>query len=101
MSYPICKSKNPNAGTRLPNQTAQRIRRLLLDAVRQGRMQSYEEMKEHLESEGIDRSLSSIYRYIAGIKASFEEFKDRNFSMYKKDAVHDYFHPPKQEAPAQ
>lgn len=44
----ITRSLSPKAGTRLPNQTAQRIRRILFGIVRQGLLHSYEEMQEVL-----------------------------------------------------
>jgi len=44
-------------------------------------------MQELLLSEGIERSLSSIYRYIAAIKLNYKEYQDRAYAMYKKDRL--------------
>jgi hypothetical protein len=38
-----------------------------------------------LLEKNIDRSLSSIYRYISSIKAEHPEFQGRNYTMYRKD----------------
>jgi hypothetical protein len=42
-------------------------------------------MRNFLLEKNIDRSLSSIYRYISSIKAEHPEFQGRNYTMYRKD----------------
>jgi hypothetical protein len=45
------------------------IKKLLFVLVKEGKMQSLDEMRNFLLERNIDRSLSSIYRYISSIKA--------------------------------
>lgn len=71
--------------TKLPNQTVERIKRILLSVIVEGRMQSYEEMQKYLQKLNIYRSLSSIYRHVNSLKISNPELQNRNFAMHKKD----------------
>ena len=81
-----------HANSRLPNQTAMRIRKTLLKVVREGVLNSIEEMRDYLmKHEQIRRSESSIYRYVTAIKNNYPEFKDRNFVMKKKDVASLYY----------
>jgi len=57
--------------TKLPNQTVEKIKKIILGVIREGKMQSYEEMQQYLQKMNIYRSLSSIYRHVNSLKSNF------------------------------